>query len=641
MGGGPFFPTLALAVPAWLTGAGAAAGVVLLLVACAAGCLLMRRAGSIARRSYERQLAALAENFPGALFRRRFWPDGRVSYDFISVGAASMFGASKEWRGARSMDELTSRVAPEDRAAWREAMEKSVREVSPLDLEVRVLLPDGGSRWIRTIAKGWREGAAVVFDGVAFDVTAQKLAEARLRETERRLAAIVDGSRDAIWSWTSDGMITSWNAEAERMFGYAAAEAVGSSILMLVPPERHATAVEVIGHLQQGDWFEQYETVRIAKGGGRVEVELTVSPIRDQSGTVVGAATICRDITRRREAETALLRNEELLRLSQQAGRVGSFEWDVESARARYSPEFERIYGAPAGSLGEAFEDWLERVHPEDRERAREYQRTALTGGEAERQLEFRIVRPDGGVRWVEARSRALHGSAGAPLRVVGINVDVTERKETEDRQALLLREFNHRVKNVLANIRALALQTKLSLGPGDDFVGSFEGRLETFARTHAALLDDDREAAPLRALAEQELAPYAGVANVAEIDGPDLSLRIQAAHMLAMALHELATNAAKYGALSTPGGRVLLRWRLERTEGELQVQVLWQEADGPEVAPPQRKGFGRSLMERGVAAGLGGSARLEFAPSGVRYEITFPAARNVAAPEVGAASGI
>jgi two-component sensor histidine kinase len=260
------------------------------------------------------------------------------------------------------------------------------------------------------------------------------------------------------------------------------------------------------------------------------------------------------------------------------------------------------------------------------------YQRDAFARREIEHRCEFRILRPDGSLRWLEARSRAFYGSDGEPLRVVGVNVDITERKENEQRQTLLLREFDHRVKNILANVKALLLQTRLTGDPDDDFLGAFEGRLDTFARTHEALLGTDFSSAPLRVLAEQELSPYLrqGERNVA-LEGPDLSLSLAAAQMISLALHELATNAAKHGALSAPGGRILLAWRLLGGGEEGRVRLNWRETDGPPVEPPRRRGFGRMLLERSVASGLGGEARLSFAPEGACYELEFPAARNLA----------
>lgn len=587
-----------------------------------------------ARISYRRQLASMAANFPGALFRRRIWPDGRIEYDFISEGAASLFGASPEqWRGAQSLAELAQRVLPEDRPAWLSAMENSIREVSPMDMEVRVMLPEGGFRWIRTVAKGWRQGGAAVFDGVAFDVTAQKLAEEKLRDAERRLAAIVDSSRDAIWSWNSDGTITSWNAEAERLFGYSAAEAVGRSILLLVPPESQTAAYDALARLREGGWFGQYETVRVTKDGRRVAVELTVSPIHDPAGRTVGASTICRDITRRREAEAALQHSEELLRLSQEAGRVGSFEWDIQRSTSRHSREYERLYGVPAGELAGSREGWLAGIHPDDKAAVLNQRRAALDDRLEEHQIEFRIVRPDGSIRWVEARSRAFYDAKGEPQRLVGVNVDITDRKESEQRQSLLLHELNHRVKNVLANIHALWSQTRRSSAP-NELSDAFEGRLKSFARTHQALLESGFEAASMQSLADQELEPYLNLGadlGLVDIEGPELSLKAHAAQMIALALHELATNSAKYGALGAQRGRVSLRWSIAANGGHRVVRILWREAGARDAASPSRSGFGRTLLERIVPGALEGAATLEFLPTGALYELEFPAAANAA----------
>lgn len=579
------------------------------------------RPAADAARARAEWLAAIVEASDDAIYSRTL--DGKVLS--WNPGAERLLGYSAaEMLGADAM----RTVPPERMGEFAEINEKVARG-ELVELPDTTRLRKGGAVVevsIRIAPIRDAAGAVVAASGVMRDIGAQKRAQAQLR----RLAAIVEASRDAIWSWTPDGVITSWNAEAERLFGYAAAEAVGRSLLMLVPLERRGLAAQAIERLRRGGAIQQYETVRLRKDGARIDVDLTVSPMRNEDGEVVGAATICRDISQRKAAETELLRREELLRLSQDAGRVGSFEWDVQRATTRYSPEYARIYGEEPGALVGGHEAWLARIHPDDRARVQAYQRDAFARGETDHRCEFRIVRPDGDVRWVEARSRALFGGGGEPVRVIGVNVDITERKQVEERQALLLREFDHRVKNILANVKALLLQSKLTSSP-ERFVEAFEGRLDTFARTHEALLGGNFAGAALRLLAELELSPYlrSGGGNV-ELDGPDLTLAANAAQIVSLALHELATNAAKYGALSDQGGRVHLSWRLAGKADAGRVHLAWRESSGPRVRAPRRRGLGRMLLERSVPAGLTGEARLEFAREGVRYELEFPARANL-----------
>jgi PAS domain S-box-containing protein len=203
---------------------------------------------------------------------------------------------------------LRERLHPDDRDHAREAVEAALRDRADYDIEYRVLRPGGGERWIASKGRGVYEddGRAVGMIGVVHDVTERK----KLELVQHRLAAVVESSDDAIVSKDLTGVIQTWNSGAERIFGYTAAEMIGTSILRLIPPELRSEEKTILERQRRGERVEHYETVRVTKDGRRIDVSLTVSPIRDSSGTVVGASKVARDITARKRAEQELLEAE-------------------------------------------------------------------------------------------------------------------------------------------------------------------------------------------------------------------------------------------------------------------------------------------------------------------------------------------
>jgi two-component sensor histidine kinase/PAS domain-containing protein len=325
----------------------------------------------------------------------------------------------------------------------------------------------------------------------------------------------------------------------------------------------------------------------------------------------------------RARAENRLRENEARLRLVQAAGAVGSFDWDMLSGRIHRSPEYLQLQGLPPEleDTGVYNEDWLARVHPEDRDRiARAFQEDRERAGPFDR--EYRIVRPsDGEVRWIHNRGRIETDASGRAVRLLSVQTDITERKRDEARQRLLINELNHRVKNTLATIQSIAGQTLRNADTLPLALKAFEDRLLALSRAHDILTRRTWEGAGLSEIVGSAAQTY-GPSRF-DVDGPARNLPPQMALSLAMALHELGTNAVKYGALSTPEGRVEIRWSL--ADGEL--RLVWRERDGPPVTPPTRQGFGSRLIERGLARELNGQVRLDFAPDGLICEISAPLA--------------
>ena len=280
----------------------------------------------------------------------------------------------------------------------------------------------------------------------------------------------------------------------------------------------------------------------------------------------------------------------------------------------------------PAGTREIMRSEWKVGVHPDDLARLGELRNHAFRSRLNDYSAAYRIVRPEGEVRWINARLFVSYRPDGRPQRVVGVNIDVSERKRAEEQQRTLHAELDHRVKNVLAAVSAIAAHTKAASSSMDDFVAALDNRIQSMASTHELLTRSRWAGAPLRELLRRELAPYASGDNTC-IEGPEVVLRTEAAQATASVLHELTTNAAKYGALSKPEGRVSVRWHRApngREPGPLAVE--WLEPGGPPVEVASNSGYGSSVITELVPYELGGTAHLEFSHEGVRCRLEIPA---------------
>lgn len=239
-------------------------------------------------------------------------------------------------------------------------------------------------------------------------------------------------------------------------------------------------------------------------------------------------------------------------------------------------------------------------------------------------EFELRVLRPDGGYRWILDRALVFERDAtGRIVKTLSAAIDIDARKRAEERRTLLINELNHRVKNTLAAVQSIARQTLRSGGDPKASADLFTARLVSLSAAHDVLTRENWEGASLREIAQVALAPFDD--SRISLDGPELRLGARGALALSMALHELATNATKYGALSQEGGRVSLAWRARPDDGAWRVDLTWQERGGPAVVPPRRRGFGTRLLTQGLKHDLHGDATLAFAPEGLICRITAP----------------
>ncbi len=374
--------------------------------------------------------------------------------------------------------------------------------------------------------------------------------------------------------------------------------------------------------------------------GVRLAISVNIDPLFDAAGDVIGAVYCVQDVTQRWHAVDALgqsrhhaLEQEQRLAATYEHAAIGISEIDPTGRVLRVNEAICSITGYSREEM--LASELFSFTHPDDARSDREAFRKQVAGELEFYSVEKRFVRRDGRAVWVSVRSSPIHDAAGRLLYLVRVVQDITEGKLAEQRQKLLIDELNHRVKNTLATVQSLASQTARNAVSPREFSESFEGRLIALSKAHDQLTIHHWESADLRNLLSAALAPYGTGSNRLVLRGEDVRLRPRAVLTLAMAFHELITNAAKYGALSVPGGQVEIRWRSVRNyTGQPLFRIDWQEQGGPAVAEPERRGFGTRLIEGSVAAELGGGAELTYAPDGLRCEILIP--RPAAVVEVG-----
>jgi PAS domain S-box-containing protein len=351
--------------------------------------------------------------------------------------------------------------------------------------------------------------------------------------------------------------------------------------------------------------------------GGAFYDEATGEPTRILGNNV--------DITERKQAELALAERNIQLTLAAKAGLVGTYAYDADTEIMQISEGYAAVHGFPEGTAEIARSECLAGVHRDDIGRVEQFRSEAFRDRRREYNVEYHIIRPGGELRWVETRCFLSFSGGGHPHRVVGVSIDITEHKRVEEQQRTLLAELDHRVKNALATVSAVVSHTREGSRSAADFVAALEGRIRSMATTHELLSSHRWHGVSLTELIRRELAPYS-IRNNTEINGPGILLKPEAGQAMAMVVHELATNAAKYGALSTKNGRVLIRWDLHLNGPRSHLVFEWQEIGGPPVVALGNSGYGTSTIRDLIPFELGGKVELDFASKGVRCRLEIPA---------------
>ena len=333
------------------------------------------------------------------------------------------------------------------------------------------------------------------------------------------------------------------------------------------------------------------------------------------------------DITDRKRAEEALRESEQRVQVALEAGRMGAWEWDIASGAVIWSPSLQEIHGLKPGTFGGTFEDFTRDIHPDDLARVVTQVRQAVQTV-SDYHVTYRMKQSDA-VRWLEAFGRFALDADGKPQKLAGVCMDITERKRAESQRELLVAELSHRVKNTLATVISIARQSFSKNRNNDEAHGSFDARIRALAQTHSRLAEASWSGVSFQVMLLDEFAPYRREDGVnVRLSGPPIRLSPKCALTLGMAMHELATNAAKYGALSNKNGSVEVVWQVDPVGRQLRIS--WAESGGPVVVPPAGSGFGRLLLERALASDLEGSVQLDFAEDGLRCAIAIPLDEHV-----------
>lgn len=468
--------------------------------------------------------------------------------------------------------------------------------------------------------------SAIVALAEAFRVAAPRLAsgEAALQESRARLDMAVAVAGLGVWEWrrATGEMIMSQQARA--ICGFPETGAITPAMVAAITHRGDLAKTRehtrrALDPNQPND--SAYEYRIITPAGERRRVALNGRAVFE---TVNGAMRATRyigavqDITERTAAEGERAQWTTRLRLAMDAGRLAIWQSSLKDGLV-HGPELNAILGiAPERRL--TVEEVQSLYLPGELERIRQITTEVFLRGERNVEVECRIRRPDGKVRWLLMRGELMLNAEGQPRGAVGVAMDITDRKDAEERMGLLAREVDHRANNLLAVVQSVVQLSKATTSEALKTV--LMGRITALGRAHQLLSEARWEGADLRRLVEEELLAFSlGEAARVSIRGEDVALPPASAQALAMALHELATNAAKYGALSAPGGQVAISWT--REGGPLTLR--WAETGGPTVTQPTRRGLGVTMLARALGGALKGEARFDWRPEGLICELELP----------------
>jgi len=517
-------------------------------------------------------------------------------------------------------------VLPEDRPILEAALSEAIAKREMLEVEFRVRRADGQIRWLSARGRTVTSAVRLRMIGVVLDITERKLAE----EQAARLAAIVAQSPEAIISYDLSHRIQSWNSGAEALFGFSAEEAIGMTAQeTIVSPEYFEESRRIHEQVLAGN-PQSVETRRRRKDGKLIDVALTAAHIRDRRGRIVGKLAIVRDITEKKRAERALIAAQQRMRAVLESVPVGiCFSDDPSCERVTGNTtllrQFELEPGTPLSlSSADRISNPI-RVICGNRELSMSEMplMRAVVENRVIEPMELEIQLPSGRHWFCEVSAAPVTGPSGEVIGGVAVTVDITERKRTEQHINLLIAETNHRAKNLLSVVQGIARLT----APASDpvvFAERLSQRLRALAINQDLLVQTNWQGIEFEDLVRSQLEPFQGlVSSRCTISGPHLRVSASAAQAIGMALHELATNAAKYGALSGPQGRLEVKWDIDTAGPRPMFHIKWREFGGPVVEPPSRAGFGHTVIVRFVQQALGADVKLNYNPAGVEWEVT------------------
>jgi PAS domain S-box-containing protein len=449
-----------------------------------------------------------------------------------------------------------------------------------------------------------------------------------LRESEKTFRVMFDMSsvpKIEVVPW--DGRFLRANAAMCTFVGYSEAELLDMTVWDITHPDERESQREPARSLLNGELpaFD-VEKRYVRKDGTPVWAHTTSNVICDEHGTPMRDIAVIQDIDARKRAEEDLRASKDRLELALDAARLGSWQFDAAHRVFTGDARAKEIFGVDIAQEEAPLDDILKRLHSDDVERVLKAIAEALDPADPKRAVtQFRLQGPRGEIRWVETLGRAYFEGAGPERRgvtIVGTCQDVTERKEREEKEYLLMREVNHRAKNMLSVVHAIAHQTA-TRNP-EDFIARFTERIQALSANQDLLVRNEWNGVEIADLVHAQLAPFVGfIGSRIAVHGPRLRLTASSAQAIGLALHELATNAGKYGALSNDRGRVDVGWGLSAGN----FTMSWTESDGPPVTPPKRRGFGNTVLGIMAERSVSGKVDLDYAPTGVTWRLTCPAA--------------
>ena len=518
-------------------------------------------------------------------------------------------------------------VHPDDQHFVKKVIEECLEQDTDPDYEFRTILPDGSIRWIYDRSKLVRDSAGrpAFMVGTCSDVTRRKVAERALIDSETRLELAMTAADLGIWDWDIQSNRIIYSEKAKAIYGFPHNQDVTfEQVRKATHPEDYPRTSMMAKRALDPAIKEQspYEyRILLPDGSSRwvLAYGKAVFEVVDGIEKPTRYVGTIQDITKRHNTETSLRDSESRLRLAIDAGRMAVWEYIVASDTIVGSPELNLLLGFPE-DYTPSIAEMRSGYYPGDEERVRHAGAAAIEAGQNFFQVEYRYIRKGEGVRWFLLRAE-ISLYQDKPWRVVGVLLDITDQKAAVERQRLLVNELNHRVKNTLVTVQSIIAQSLRYAVDITQAQTDIETRILALSRAHNLLTISGWEGANMADLIDQVVSPFVIDRSRVDLHGENVWLPPRVAIDLAMILHELTTNAVKYGALSLSVGTIDVYWSQKQYDNVL--ELVWREKDGPTVMPLQQTGFGSRLIN-GLAQQWGGTADLGYHPDGLVAKITF-----------------
>jgi PAS domain S-box-containing protein len=535
-----------------------------------------------------------------------------------------------EYTGKPAVEQLgygwLEQLYPADRERTVASWQATASRGDSFAIEFRIRRRDGVFRWFRTLAVPLRgaDGAIVKWFGSNTDIQDIKETEEALRASESRFRATFESAAVGMAHVAPDGALLRVNRRLCEIVGYPAEELQTKKFQDITHPDDLDSDLVQVRRILSGE-IESYglEKRYLRKDGAAVWIHLTVGCVRDADSRVEYFIVAVQDISARKHAEEELRQSEARYRTLHESLRDAFVQVSMDGRIIEYNALYRQMLGYAPGELRalkyqeltperwHAFEDAIVRDQILPRGYSDVYEK------------EYR--RKDGTIIPVELRTVLARDETGRPSAMWAIVRDITERKQHEQHLHVVMRELAHRSKNLLAVVQAMVRQTAHHAEDIEAFISQLDSRIGALSHAHDLLIEQNWRGAALLDLVAGQLQPFVDLSSGrVRIEGRPLLIGPQATQHMALALHELATNSCKYGALSRPGGVVSIVWRAGRGEaGGNSFSFTWAENGGPAVQEPSRRGFGTLVLERLVASGLNGRARLDYPADGLTWTLS------------------